>query len=125
MISADLSGLADLAEEIAGSYPRVEQQLVATTKRGAHNIAEDARQRISGHRRLPHYPRSITYDVTVDGDVIEAEVGPDKDRPQGPLGNILEFGTSKAPPMPHLLPALDAEEPRWVDHIVRAAGDIL
>jgi hypothetical protein len=73
-------------------------------------VRDDARNRIKGHRYLPAYPYSITYETRyLDGvDGIEGEIGPDKGKAQGPLGNIIEYGTSKNAPLPHLGPALDA-----------------
>lgn len=90
-------------------------------EKGALNIKKDAAQRISGHPHAPHYPKSISYDVRRTFGGIEAEIGPDKGRMQGALGNILEYGTSKNAPLPHLAPALDAEEPKYV----KALEDLL
>ncbi|RRQ81566.1 hypothetical protein [Streptomyces griseofuscus] len=74
----------------------------------SRKVRDDARNRIKGHKYLPAYPYSITYDTKVTADGIEGEIGPDKGRAQGPLGNIVEYGTSKNAPIPHLGPALDA-----------------
>lgn len=70
-------------------------------------VKTQARAMASGYRHLPAYPYSITYDTKILPDSIEGEIGPDKDLTQGPLGNIVEFGTSKNAPIPHLGPALD------------------
>lgn len=64
--------------------------------------------------RLVHYPRSISYDREGFGATGEITyvVGPDKDKMQGALGNILEFGTSRhGPVVPHMGPALESEAP--------------
>ena len=74
----------------------------------SQKVRDDARNRIKGHKYLPAYPYSITYSTKFTGDGIEGEIGPDKGRAQGPLGNIIEYGTSKNAPIPHLGPALDA-----------------
>ena len=74
----------------------------------SQKVRDDARNRIKGHKYLPAYPYSITYDTKVTVEGIEGEIGPDKGRAQGPLGNIVEYGTSKNAPIPHLGPALDA-----------------
>lgn len=74
----------------------------------AQKVRDDARSRIAGRKYLPAYPYSITYDTKVTAEGIEGEIGPDKGRAQGPLGNIIEYGTSKNAPIPHLGPALDA-----------------
>lgn len=77
----------------------------------AQRIKDDAKQLASGLRHAPLYPNSITYDTRVGAGWVEAVIGPDKGRPQGALGNILEYGTSKNPPYAHLGPALDKNGP--------------
>lgn len=58
--------------------------------------AEDAAGQVGASR----FPKSITYDVKsahlFGQSVVEAEIGPDKDRRglQGPLGNLIEYGTA-------------------------------
>lgn len=99
---------------------------VAATTKGALNIKTDAARRISGLAHAPAYPRSITFDVYPIWRGVVAEIGPDKDKRQGSLGNILEYGTVKNAPRPHLGPALEAEQPRFEAAIaalaVRALG---
>ena len=53
----------------------------------------------------------------------EAEIGPDKLRPQGPLGNLIEFGSINNPPHPGGLPAALREEPRFEKAAADAAED--
>lgn len=111
----DLTQVRHLAEDLDR---HADWEVVSTVKavvvRGALNVKRDAVQLISGHPRSRHYPQSISYEVEVDAARVSAEIGPDKSRTQGALGNILEYGTSKNAPLPHLGPALLAEEPRYV-----------
>ncbi|MCW2899697.1 MAG: hypothetical protein JWO67_1962 [Streptosporangiaceae bacterium] len=99
---------------VVGSLTRAPALLAVTTRQAvtvtARKVRDDARDRIKGHKYLPAYPYSITYDVKTTAEGAEAEIGPDKGRTQGPLGNIIEYGTSKNAPLPHLGPALDANE---------------
>lgn len=101
--------------EVLASFATAPAQLAVNTRKAvevtARKVRDDARSRISGHRYLPRYPAAITYDLKVTPDGAEAEIGPDKGRPQGALGNIIEYGTSKNAPLPHLGPALDAAAP--------------
>lgn len=100
----------------------------AVVNRGALNIKNDARKRFEEQRvggYLPHYSRSITYDVSSAGHVVSAVVGPESDKVQGPFGPGIEYGSVNHAAMPHLNPALDAEEPRFVDQIGDAAVRVL
>jgi hypothetical protein len=105
-------------DELAASLKKAIEVAPAATRlvvqKGALNIKTDARRRVSGHKHLPAYPNSITYDTTEALFGASAEIGPDKSRPQGPLGNIIEFGGTRQAPIPHMLPAAEAEEPKFV-----------
>lgn len=124
----DLTELEALNEVIAASGAVVEQEGAAIVKRGAQNVKTSWRANAAAsagaHARL--YPSSISYDVITAPGVVEAEIGPDKGRVQGPLGNILEFGTSTQAGHNDGGQALDDEEPRFLEQIEalaeRAAG---
>ena len=119
----ELDVLAKDLDQAAGVAPKDARKVVA---KGALNIKRDAQRRVTGLAHAPAYPRAITYDSheTLRGGW--AEIGPDKDRRQGALGNIIEFGTTKNPPRPHMRPAADAEQPRFErsmeDLALKAAG---
>jgi hypothetical protein len=75
----------------------------AATVTGARKILEVAAIKIkkgmqkdaTGHRGAPAFPASITYDISG----LSAEIGPDKSRRQGALGNLLYFGSSNNGPV--------------------------
>jgi hypothetical protein len=110
MMGVTVTGLNVVVTSFEGSPARLAANLRKAVQVTCSKVKSDARQRISGRRYLPRYPYSITYDVRVRPEGVEGEVGPDKSLPQGPLGNIIEYGTSKNAPIPHLGPALDAHE---------------
>lgn len=87
--------------------------------RGAFNIKKGWKRRWEGHDFIPHLPNAISYDVTRHGtgggNLVRAEIGPDKNKRQGPLGNIIEFGSPTSAPIPGGVPALEEEEPRFVN----------
>lgn len=82
-------------------------------QKGLLNIKNDWRQRWSGYPHAPRLPYAITYDSKQLGGRIEGEVGPDKDRPQGSLGNLFEYGSIKNAPIPGGAPALRTEQPKF------------
>lgn len=112
-----------LVKELRRIRSRLKPAMRGVAVKGAMNIRDDARARILAQASkgyVAQYPRSITYTVTESsGSIVGVEIGPDKDRPQGALGNILEYGTSKNPPYPHLQPAFEAEQ----DNFERYLGD--
>ncbi|NUS17086.1 MAG: hypothetical protein HOY69_37785 [Streptomyces sp.] len=124
-MSVVIVGLQELVASFEQAPVRLRVFAAKSVEVTARRVRDEARQRISGHRYLPRYPQSITYDVKPTATGVEAEIGPDKDRPQGPLGNIVEFGTSKNAPLPHLGPALDAAEPDAEHGITIAVQDAL
>lgn len=81
--------------------------------KGALNIKNGARRRIGRPAHAPAYANSITYDLQRWGMGAVAEIGPDKGRRQGALGNLLEYGSVNNGPIPHIRPAADEELPRY------------
>lgn len=121
MSTVVVTGLDDLVAAFAGVPLEVRQKAERVVSKGSLNIKQGAIRRVTGHAHLPQYPRSISYDIDARDAVISSEIGPDKDRPQGALGNIVEYGSLTHPaPIPHLGPELALEEPRFV----RAIGDL-
>lgn len=125
MIEIDASELNALAATLEGQRGAVGREVSRVVKRGAQNIKGESRRLASGLAHAPLYPFSIGYDIEGDGRFgsVEAIIGPDKDRPQGALGNILEYGTVNNAPFAHLGPALDREGPRFEKAIADAAVD--
>jgi hypothetical protein len=111
-----VTGLEDLRVLIA-DFKR--EALVApaearkVVQHGLLNIKRDWRQRWSGYPHAPRLPYAISYEVKQLRGRIEGEVGPDKDKPQGALGNLFEFGSVKNAPIPGGAPALRTEQPKF------------
>lgn len=120
-VSIDASEVAAFATVLSEAVVKPSDGVRRAVKRGAVNVKRDARAAASGHRRLARYPSSITFDIEADG--MSAVIGPDKGGPggQGAFGAIVEFGTPRSAPMPHLGPALDAEAPRFAEAVLGAA----
>jgi hypothetical protein len=113
-IGVDMTEVNALAADLVASSFKVLPGAEKVIDVGAAKVKKSAAKRIKAADRagrLPGYPSSITYDTGTAGTKVGAVIGPDKDRNQGPLGNVLEYGTSDTPPIPHLQPALEAEAP--------------
>lgn len=124
-IEITVTGLTELARDLAEADDVAVREVRQVVSRGALNIKQEWQRRWSGIGHAPHIPRAVTYDTRFSGDSAEAEIGPDKGRRQGALGNILEFGTSKNAPIPGGLPALQHEEPKFVRALEDAGGKVL
>lgn len=114
------------AGELAAALQLEAEQLPPTIRpvvaKGALNIKKGAQAKIGRGPYLPMYARSISYDTRFAGSSVTAEIGPDKDKPQGPLGNLLEYGSGDTAPIPHLGPALEAEEPHFLRYLEEAVA---
>lgn len=127
-MSADISGLEQLIADMARAADQMDARVRAVVAKGALNIKNDWRRnaRASSGRHAPHYPRSIGYDLTtVPGVGTIAVIGPDKDEMQGPLGNILEYGTATQGGHNDGGRALLAEEPRFIAAVEQLGRDLL
>lgn len=118
-MASSIAGLDDLIRTcdqfLAG------QEVDKVVERGALNIKNDWRRRWGGLTHAPALPYAVTYDVTREpGGVICGEIGPDKTKRQGALGNIIEFGSPTSAPHPGGAPALDTEEPRFLAQVEQA-----
>jgi hypothetical protein len=125
MTTVDASDLLAFADELRQAAKGVTSGAPKIVKRGAQNIKTDAQQRVRSQigraSHLRNYARTITYDpvTTADG-VVGTEIGPVPGG-QGSLAGIVEFGSARSGPMPHLIPAWEAEAPNMeqaVDDLV-------
>jgi hypothetical protein len=126
MIFSGVRNVSAMMDSINKASRIVPGVAIAIVTKGAHNIKDDAARRIRGLSHAPLYPRSITYDAYPTWSGARAQIGPDKDKRQGSLGNLLEYGSVNNAPHPHLAPALAAEAPRFEraveDAAVKALG---
>lgn len=117
---------ADLGEVPARSGKNLRKAIEVT----ARNVRDEWRKNATGMAHAPAFPYSITYDIEgsgnrATGSRLEAEIGPDKDRPQGALGNLIEYGSVNNPPQGLGHGALQANEADFERGIDRAIDDAL
>jgi hypothetical protein len=80
--------LASAAEAVAGTR--------AIVQKGALNIKNEAKANVQKSAPIhnAHAADAITYETGIGKTMIDAEIGYDKNRRGGSLGNILEYGSS-------------------------------
>lgn len=114
-IEFDTNELKVLTKDLDRARAVAMVDAVKVVTKAAVNVKADARQRVSGLAHAPAYPYSIGFDAVRNTSLFATTVvGPDKGKRQGALGNILEYGTVKNAPVPHLGPAAETEEPRFL-----------
>lgn len=119
MSEASVRELVQLAAVLQENLSEAEPQMVAIVTRGALNVKNAWRSNAmaTAGRHARRYPYTIGYDVTPMPGGATAEIGPDKGKKQGALGNLLEFGSSNNPPHNDGGRALLAEGPAFEAHV--------
>jgi hypothetical protein len=119
-----LVNVSETAAAIARIGNNLDEAVGDALDRGGKWVTFQARDILRGQTSgtyLPHYPRSITHEVESGGGEYSMIVGPETSKPQGGMGLGVEYGSSNAPPFPHLNPAFEDR----VDSIIdRATNNI-
>jgi hypothetical protein len=101
-ISIDFSEIDQLSASLGNVRANAGKYLRSAVAFTAKNIDKDWERESKGLQHAPAFPYSITYDISTFAgfgvSVIQADIGPDKDRAQGALGNLIEFGSVNNPP---------------------------
>ncbi len=122
---SDISGLDELVADLRDAPGRVQRKVDAVVIKGAVDIKNDWRERASGNRHAPLYPASIGFDAGWKAGAFEAEIGPDKDKPQGALGNLLTYGSANNPPSGDDVAVAEAEAPKFLKAMSDLADGVL
>lgn len=121
----DFKDVTKLTHQLEGIPAEVLPEVRKVVGRGAHNIKKDAQRLAPKGPHLPHFARSITYDTWETKTAAVAEIGPDKQKPQGPLATFIEYGRVGQPPHPFMAPAADAERPKFESAMEKLAARLL
>lgn len=116
-----MSDLDRLAADLTKGALKTTLAVAAVVKKGAQNVKTGMVADAQSSGSYKHFHRSIGYDVDVSAGAIEAEIGPDKDKPQGALGNLLYFGSSKNAPVLDLEGPLRDEAANFEKYVIDAA----
>ena len=89
----------------------------------SNNIKKQSQESVRMRRQIGHAAQAITYDTVESSSGVDAEIGYDKDRPAGALGNIVEFGNPRFSPSYDLGNALLNNEDDFEYGLGRAVDD--
>ena len=119
MTLIDLSEVKALATDLGRTTKEVEREADKVLERGALGVknamVEDAKSSHSGYAK--RFASSISYDRRYGVGRMSYEIGPDKSRRQGALGNLLYFGSRNNAPTLDIEAGLIAEEPRLMSEM--------
>ena len=123
----DASDFAKLAADLGEVHKNVGPFVRKAVEVSARRVRDDWRKNAQGMPHAPAFPYSISYDIkggnAIRGSQIDAEVGPDKGRPQGALGNLIEYGSKKNPAQGLGLGALQHNQEDFVHGLELAEED--
>lgn len=113
---------ADLGSVTQGTQANVRKAVEVT----ARKVKDSWRDKLKGSSTLPGLPTAVSYDIRQPGGSVEAEIGFDKGRRQGALGNVSEFGVpGRTGPRGFGLAALNENQEDFVTGIELAVDDDL
>ena len=125
-VDIDMAAVKALAADLKMIRQRLAPAMRNATSASAMAIRNQARQNWKSQTtgsRTRKYPSTITMQVTVsNASLVVAEVGPEKGG-LGSFGHLFEFGNSKSPGKPHLIPAWEAQQEPYVLALALAAQD--
>lgn len=119
-LAADLGHVPDTAG------PFIRSAVEVTSRK----VKDESRKKVRGRKHFKGAARGIDYEIqTVFGQVIQSEIGYDKETDAGKLGNLVEFGAPGAPnaltPGNELQTSLEENEADFVEGLQRAGADAL
>ena len=125
----DFSELVALAGDLNGAADVAPGNIAKAVEVSARNVKDDWKDNAKRMAHAPAFPYAITYDLdgksSDSGSSISAEIGPDKGRKQGALGNLIEYGSRNNPPQGLGHGALQREEQGFERGVAQAVGDSL
>ena len=111
---------ANMGKIASGLLPDVD----AVVKRGAQNIKDEMVAEAKASRHFKGMAGSISYDSKYGVGSVGYEIGPDKGRRGGALGNIYYFGTSRGGGSGDLEGPMNREAPELAKHLGDLLGDL-
>lgn len=122
-MEANTSELRRLAGDLGRASTEIVKVAEAETEKAAHNIKTTMADEARSDSSTRHFADSISYDRATALGFIGYEIGPDKNRRQGALGNLLYFGSANNGPKLDVESGMRKEAPEYERRMAdRAAG---
>lgn len=129
MSDFDFSALDRLAADLGEVPKKTAPFLRKALNVSSIKVKNSWRDKLKGSISFKHLPGAVNYDIlTFRGfgvSLYQSEIGFDKGRPQGALGNISEYGTATTPPSGFGHAALQENQEDFQYGIEKAVGDAL
>lgn len=110
----DFREVSELVADFGEVTANVGEYVKAAQTESSANIKAAWADSVEGFPRAKHYHRSIGYDFLAfqgfGSTILTTDIGPDKGRRQGALGNLIEYGSVKNTPGGYGDAALKGEE---------------
>lgn len=119
-INFDFSELDKLAADLGDVSRKIRPNVVKALTVTARNVKDAWREPLKGSAQVPGGDRTISYDVTVTADGVEAEVGPELGG-IGAIVGMLEYGTPSTGPTGYGHAALQRNEADFIKGLQIAA----
>jgi len=127
--SFDYSDISKLAVDIDVATADASKNVAKAVEVNARNVNDTWRDKLKGSATLPGLPYALSYELSESSSGVDAEIGFDKGRRQGALGNISEYGTPKTAPRGFGLASLNENQEDFergieiaIDQALKAAG---
>lgn len=125
MADFDFNEFAELAGDFEVAASDLQENAFKAVQVTCYKTKETWRDKLKGSAHLKFLPYAVDYDVKEITGAIEAEVGFNKSRKQGRLGNISEFGTPTIGPRGFGLASQEENLDDFVKGQEKAADDAL
>ena len=129
--TVDMSEVNQLAADL-GEVPNTAGRFMrSAVEVSARNVKDEAARSVSGRKGLGHAARAIDYELkTLQAfgvSLVDAEIGYNRSRGAGKLGNLIEFGApgsyNNLAPTSDLQKALDATQADFESGLSKALED--
>lgn len=124
-MAEDFSEVMKLAADLGKASKKVYDEADRIAEKTALLIKNSMQREARSNGRTQHFAGSISYDRAAKLGAIGYEIGPDKDRTQGALGNLLYFGSSNNGPTLDVEVGIRLHEPDFIKRMEKLGEELI